>query len=280
MIRSAVLAAALCAAAPAARAQTAVDPPRVEVGVDVERLRVLYHFSNPSSFDTATLVPHFFEQRYAIENLWVTADARYTAGIPWRTSGGVTVPHDGRADDFDTFFNPGPSIVVSGTTGDARMQAVRLGQFGEIARAGGARISAGYRLRIDRADFGVGHKTVTRGGALVSAEDVDTRERTTAQLHEFFAAVSVARGAARRWRLAIDGDVAPIAIARLGVELPDKYPGQDFAFVARGFAAHAQLRIIRRAFEAIVDGGRVWSYSSDNAIDQRRVAVGVGLIVR
>jgi hypothetical protein len=190
LIRSAVLAVALCAAAPAARAQTAVDPPRVEVGVDVERLRVLYHFSNPSSFDTATLVPHFFEQRYAIENLWATADARYTAGIPWRISGGVTVPRDGRADDFDTFFNPGPSIVVSGTTGDARMQAVRLGQFGQIAHAGGARISAGYRLRIDRADFGLGHKTVTRGGALVSAEDVDTRERTTAQLHEFFAARS------------------------------------------------------------------------------------------
>lgn len=280
MIRSALLGAALCASAAAARAQTAVDPPRVEVGVDVERLRVLYHFTNPSSFDTAALVPHFFEQRYEIENAWAAAGACYTAVIPWQTSGGVTVPHDGRADDFDTFFNPGGSIVVSGTTGDARIQSIRLAQLGQIARAGGARISAGYRVRIDRAEFGIGHKTVARDGALVSAADVDTRERTTAQLHEFVAAVAIASGASHRWRLAIDGDASPIAVARLNVELPDKYPGQGLAFVARGFAAHARLRVIRGPFEASVDGARVWSYGSANTIDRRQLAVGVGFIVR
>lgn len=280
MIRSAVLAAALCASSTAARAQTAAEPPRVEAGVEIERLRVLYHFSNPSSFDTVALVPHFFEQRYEIENVWATAAARYTAAIPWQTAVGVTVPHDGRADDFDTFFNPGGSIVVSGTTGDARMQSLRVGQLGQIARAGAARIAAGYRLRIDRADFGIGHKRVTRDGALVSAEDVDTRERTSAQLHEFVAALSAARRGSHRWQIAVDGDVAPLAVARLTVALPDKYPGQDLAFVAKGFAAHARLRVSRARVVATVDGGRIWSYGSDSAIDERRISAGVGFTVR
>ena len=275
-----MLAAALCGVSAAAPAQTAGESARLEAGVEVERLRVLYHFSNPSSFDTAALVPHFFEQRYEIENVWATADAQYTAAIPWRTAGGITVPHDGRADDFDTFFNPDAAVIVSGTTGDARMRSLRFSQQGQIARAGAARVSVGYRMRIDLADFGIGHKTVTRSGALVSAEDVGSRERTTAQIHEFFAAVSAARNASHRWQLAIDGDVSPITIARLVVELPDKYPGQDLAFVARAFAAHAQLRVVRAPFEVMVDGGRIWSFGNDDTIAQRRISVGVGFTLR
>src|SRR5947209_12633915 len=41
----------------------------------------LFRSTNPSSLDAAAVVPHFFEQRYIADNVWVDAEARYVAGV-------------------------------------------------------------------------------------------------------------------------------------------------------------------------------------------------------
>ena len=72
-----VVAALICVGPNAVFAQSV--EPRVEVGVGAVRDRFTYHFTDPSSFDTAVLVPHFFEQRYVADNVWVDAAVRYRA---------------------------------------------------------------------------------------------------------------------------------------------------------------------------------------------------------
>src|SRR6185295_12632642 len=89
------------------------------VGLETARDRFTYHFDNPSAFDTPQLVPHFFEQRYVSDNLWLAASVRYVAAFPWETSVAVTLDRTLPATDYDTFFNPDGTVIVSGTSGDA-----------------------------------------------------------------------------------------------------------------------------------------------------------------
>ena len=63
---------------------------QVLVGVEARRDRFTYHFDNPSSIDSPFLVPHFFEQRYVADNLWLVGSASYVAGIRWETTAGIT----------------------------------------------------------------------------------------------------------------------------------------------------------------------------------------------
>src|SRR5438128_2972697 len=102
----------LCVLRGEAAAQT-----EIVVGVEARRDRFTYHFDNASSVDTPFLVPHFFEQRYVADNVWLAATARYVAGIRWETTAGVTPPRTSTADDYDTFFDPDGSVVRVGTTG-------------------------------------------------------------------------------------------------------------------------------------------------------------------
>ena len=253
------------------------------IGAGVERDRFTWHFTNPSSFDTTALVPHFFEQRYTVDNLWVDAEARYRAGVRWITSVGATPERDANADDYDTFFDPDGTVIVSGTTGPARIRSFRLSQRAEIARASPIRFDVGYRFRLDTADFGVGHKTVTRNGLLVEATDVTTRERTTSQLHEIFVGVAAARSISSRWRLSIAGDAAPTAVGRLLVQLPDKYPGQDLVFLAKVLSTRGSLGFTRDGKWPIhlsVDGGRTWSYHAEDALTRTGVGVRVAVGIR
>ena len=83
------------AALPAPLVAQTVAPatgPGIEIGVEARRDRLLYHFDNPSSADTSFLVPHFFEQSYVTDNLWLVAAVRYVAAVPWETSVAVTLP--------------------------------------------------------------------------------------------------------------------------------------------------------------------------------------------
>jgi hypothetical protein len=45
---------------------------QVEVGAEFDRDRVTYHFDTPSTITTPELVPHFFEQHYVLDNVWLT----------------------------------------------------------------------------------------------------------------------------------------------------------------------------------------------------------------
>src|SRR5688572_5167106 len=90
-----------------AQAPAAAAPPpsvRVEVLAGVESLGYRYRFENDSSFDTAFLVPHFFEQRYELVAPQFGARARYRL---WNremlTTVLVTPESKGFGSDFDTF---------------------------------------------------------------------------------------------------------------------------------------------------------------------------------
>jgi len=261
------LAVVMLMGAASASAQTVPD---VRVGIDVRRDRFTYHFDNPSSVDTPFLVPHFFEQQYIADNVWLAVTARYQAGAHWETTVGATPSHTATGDDYDTFFDPGGSVVVSGITGGISIRSLQFSQRATLSRIGPVSLLTGYRLRIDRSDFQLGHKSVTRNGVLVAATDVTTRENTRSQVHEVFAGGTFTRQFGSGWQVSVDAEVAPATVARLTVDLPDTYPGQDLVFLAKVGAATARTALEWRAgrwrLEVSADAGRTWSYSADGRL--------------
>ena len=240
------------------RAQDVLD------GVEARRDRIRYHFDNPSSADTSFLVPHFFEQTYDADNLWLVAAARYTAGVRWETRAGATPQRTVRADDYDTFFDPGNVVIVSGTGGNASMQSFVISQLAEVGRAGLVHVSIGYRLRWDRFNFQLGHKTVSRNGVLVESGDITSPEMTDSKVHEFPVALRAQSAIGTAWRLALTGEVSPLTLARLSVQLPEKYPGQDLVFFAKVFSSSARVALMRAGerwpIEVAVQADHTWSY--------------------
>lgn len=267
----------------ATHAQTFTEP-RAEflISVEAKRDRAIYHFDNPSTFDTAALVPHFFEQRYNLDTVWAVLTARYAAGPRWETSLGVTPSRTTTADDYDTFFDPDGTVWIAGTTGAAAVHSFRVSQSVVLGRRRAVRFDAGFRLTLDFADFHVGHKTVTRNGVLMFAADASAPEFTQSQLREAFVRVESAVGVGKRWTLTVDGEAAPLAVGRLSIQLPEKYPGQDIVFSARLVAAQGRLTLCRcRARWPVVvgvDAARTWSYQSAARLSRNalgaRVAIG------
>jgi hypothetical protein len=121
-------------------------------------------------------------------------------------------------------------------------------------------------LRIDRSDFQLGRRTVTRNGVLVTAADVTTRETTNSQVHEVLAGGVLNRDLGSGWTLSMEGEAAPTTVGRLVVRLEDKYPGQDLVFLATVAAASARATLSRRldgwTIDVSADAGRTWSYRS------------------
>jgi hypothetical protein len=270
----------LCAST--ARAQqpaAATEPATVLVSVEARRDRIQYHFDNPSSADTPFPVPHFFEQTYDAGHVWLTAAARYAAGVRWETSAGLTPRRTARADDFDTFFDPDGVVIVAGTAGDASSSAFLFSQRADLGRAGAFHVSVGYRLRWDRFDFHVGHKVVTRNGVLISATDVASPETTDSKIHEFPLRVRAARSLRGAWHLRVSGEVSPMTLARLSVQLPEKYPGQDLVFLAKVFAATAGIALVheggRWPIEIALQADRTASYHSTERLS--RSAQGIAI---
>jgi hypothetical protein len=257
---------------------------QIDVGVEAQRDRFTYHFDNPSAIDTPFLVPHFFEQTYVADNVWLVGGARYRAGVLWETSAGVTPPRTATADDYDTFTDPDGTVIVSGTTGGISIRSLRFGQRAEIARRGSAAILAGYRLQVDRSDFRPGHKTVTRNHVPIEASDVTTQEMTSSRLHEMLIGFTAAVELGDRWKMSIDNELAPIAVGRLLVQLPDKYPGQDLVFLAKIGTASARATLSRRyerwALAFSLDGHGTWSYRSTARLSQRAVGVRMAVMMR
>jgi len=252
---------------------------QVTLGVDVARDRATWHFDNPSNIDTPDLVPHFFEQAYTLDNVWLEASAAYRAGRPWRTAFAATPVTQSTATDYDTFFDPGNVTWVSGTTGDARMHSIRASQELQIASLGRMDLSGGYRVRLDLADFLPGDKSVTRNGVLVSQSVVTTRESTRAQTHEFFVTVRAATPRDTPWQLKVRGDLSPVAVNRLAIELPDKYPGQTLIYRATNLATSGRLDVIRGTGRWPIvftfHGERSWNYSDTQWVVRSSVGLGV-----
>lgn len=274
---------AVVRSASAQEAAGATDDAGIQLhfGVEARRDRFRYHFDNPSTLDTPALVPHFFEQQYVADNVWAVVAVRFTAGARWEISGGATPQRTATATDYDTFLIPNGPVVVSGTTGGAAMRSFRFSQTVELSRVRTVHLVAGYRFRLDRADFQLGHKTVTRNGAVVLVEDVTTPEVTRSQVHELLIGIIAARDLDARWRVSLDADVSPTTVGRLVVTLPEKYPGQDLRFLASGLAGSARATLVRRhvrwPVDLSVDAGRSWSYRSTNRLS--RDLLGVRLAV-
>jgi hypothetical protein len=261
------------AAAPAAvAAPSASTGPQFLIGVEARRDRFRYHFDNPSSADTPFVVPHFFEQQYVADNVWLVATGQYTAGVRWETSIGTTPQRTVRADDYDTFFDPGDVVIVSGTTGDASIRSWLISERADVGRAGPVQVSLGYRLRWDRFDFQLGHKTVTRNGALIAATEDTSREMTDSQVHEILVGLRAARALSGAWRLAVSGEISPTTLARLSVELPDKYPGQDLIFLAKVVTTSARIALVRAGerwpLDIAMQVEHTWSYRSTAALSR------------
>jgi hypothetical protein len=255
---------------------------QILIGVEAEHDRFTYHFDNPSSFDTTALVPHFFEQTYIADNIWLTAAARYTAGIRWETAGGITPNRESTETDYDTFVDPDGSVIVSGTTGPATVHSMRISQRGELARAGAFSLTAGFRVRVDWANWDVGHKTVTRGGVLQLATDVTTPEMTRSVMTAAFVGAGLTHGFDNGWTVAVNGEAAPATLGQLLVQLPEKYTGQDLNFLATVFAARGDVVVARRwdawMIELAAGGGTTWSYKSTASLDRTtygaRISIG------
>ena len=248
------------------------------IGGGYERDRFTYHFDNHSSFDTSTLVPHFFEQTYDADNVWLTGSARYHAGILWETTGGITPQRTSTGDDFDTFFNTDGTVIVTGTTGGISIWSWRAGQRALLSSGGPVSFFTGYRLRVDRADWQLGHSTTTRNGRLVDAHDTTDREFTSSQMHEVFFGVRIESTGTGKWRTHLDAEGSPAVAGRLSVQLPDKYPGQDLVFLSKGASAAATLSVSYRSrvpITASIRGFHTWSYRSSNQLKRNTIAFAV-----
>lgn len=262
-------------------AAPAVASAQVEVGVEAHRDRVLWHFDNPSSYDTPTLVPHFFEQDYRLDSVWLRGRATYRAAVDWQTSVAASLPRAQQATDYDTFFNPDGVTWVSGTSGDARTSGFQLSHAADLGRFAGARLSGGYRLRVDRADFLAGDRTDTRNGVLVSRTLVTTREFTSGQLHEVFIAASHSWPVGSRWLAVVQGDVSPAAVNRLAIRLPDKYPGRTLVYRTTTATAAGRFELTggapRWPVTLGIGAGHAWRYRATQWVRRSSLVARIGV---
>lgn len=238
--------------------------PGVAVIVEPRFETLRYRFDNRSSFDTVELVPHFFEQTYDTDNMWLGARARY--GV-WRldaeSSAAVTPSATRRADDFDTFFQPDGNVVVTGTTGNASLRGWDVQQRVVVGRGAGIEYGVGYGYRRETASYHEGTRiTTTTRPPSETRETVTTRERVTSQIHQaiWFARLQPGRG------FAVAFEASPFAIGRLAVELPDKYPGRTLTFQARAALVGVEATVSRAAGPVRIEAGaratRSFAYSS------------------
>jgi hypothetical protein len=254
---------------------------QILVGIQPALEHSRYYVENPSTFDTPQPVPHSFEQTYDLDAVWLTVTARYRAGVRWETSAGLTAEHQGRATDYDTFFDPDGTVWITGTSGDAKIRSYTVTQRADISRIGQLDIGIGYRWRLDRATFLPSHKTTTQNGAVVFSQDVGTHEYTSAQLHEVFLRAAFEGSWSPGWRWTAAAELTPASIGRLVIQLPEKYPGVDAIFrgPALGAAAQATLTRMRNRWpvEAAVEARHTWNYRSSAAIVRSSLSVRVSI---
>lgn len=265
-------------------AQATPSPPsasssRWSASVTLERAResLRYRFDNPSSFDTAVLVPHFFEQTYDTRNGWLGLRLRYPGLARGAETRVAMTPHaTRRADDFDTFFQPGGNVVVSGTTGNATIRSwrveerVTLGHVRNVALG----VALGYRHDSARYHDGIGIVTTTVPPT-ETRRLVTTREFVTSRMFESGLFLSAGR------KVVVTADVVPVAGARLRVDLPDKYPGRLIVFGARYSAAAAEVRYARRIGAARAGAGlraqATWPWRRSAAVNRRSLGLFLSL---
>ena len=257
---------------------------QVSVGLSLERERTDYHFDAPSSYDTSELVPHFFEQHYVLDNTWLEVAVAHRILVPGVTRVAATPVRQRLATDYDTFSNPGGDVVVSGTTGDARVHGVRVEHEIELGRSRGIVWSGGYRWRLDRATFLAGLRTDVKNGVLLIAQTVTSPEFTNAQRHEVFFTGRIEHSLGQRWQVRLRSSAAPATLSRLAIRLPEKYPNQTLVYNAAGLTGLARLELAghvsRIPVSLHLEGGRTWSYRSTARAERRALSAGISIGAR
>jgi hypothetical protein len=264
----------------------APSPWSVSVSTEARVESLKYHFDNPSSFDTSELVPHFFEQTYDTDHVWMIARIDHPLGrFRGSLDGGVTPAATRRADDFDTFFQPDGNVIVYGTTGNASSQSWRLSERIEMGRGRFLRYGLAYSYRRDRARFHDGDGiTTTTIPPSTTHRLVTTRETTVSQLHVISWFGEMVRQVGAHDSIEAVVDAAPAALGRLTVDLPDKYPGQLLAFHAR-VAIVSGRATYRHAWDrwsltAGAGATSTFSWSRDARLDARALFATVGVTRR
>jgi hypothetical protein len=267
------------ATAPAAAPATPSPSAAWTVGVAYQRDRFDYRFENPSSFNTAEPVPHFYEQTYDADNLWITGRVQFQLGShPLETEGGFAPATTGVGSDYDTFSNPDGNVIVYGTTAVTDASAWRAAQYVGLGDWRGTRLRVGYSYRRDRAEFRPSDSTTvqTRPPSSTSVWNTD-RETTISEVHEIRFGVDRRFASDPNWDVRLTADASPVSLARLTTELPDKYP-DPIVSIAKGFSIDAALHVSRRigrwSVGATVDYAQSWSYQDANQYHRRAVWAG------
>lgn len=276
--------AAILLASPAFAQQA--EPARIDVAYERTYDRFHYRFENPSSFDTADLVPHEFTQTYWGDNQWLVLRARLHAGArALETEIGATPQRSTRGDDYDTFFQPSGDVVVVGTTGGVSMRSWRVRQTIGLGRKAGIDWSLGYQYRSDRSEFHPGLKSTSHTQP-ASYEEFWIYTRETTISRNYGPAIRMGRrwnGPA--WEVTLDADVSPLMNGRLTTLLPDKYPGRTIVFNAAYMSLEPSLTIsLGRRWPVMLTVGynRTQSYLESRQFvrNAARLAVGFGLSSR
>ena len=266
---------------PASPAATAKPRPvRWALGVEYQRDRFDYRFENPSSFNTAELVPHVFEQHYDADNVWLTGRVRFMLGRrAFETEGGVTANTTGVGSDYDTFYNPDGNVIVYGTTADTDASSWRAAQYVGLGSWRGLLFRVAYSYRRDRASFRPSYSTTvqTKPPSSTAFWNAD-RETTVSEVHEIRVGLERAFTPGPSWRARLTADVAPTTLARLTTILPDKYP-DPIVFIAKGLSVNAALHITRQIGRwhagMVVSYAQAWSYQESNAYHRKALSGGV-----
>ncbi len=278
------LALAQDAAAPASPQPPVPDDPfrvRLSVGWEARRDRHTYRFENPSRYDTAFDVPHFYEQAYDADNQWLIAGLRYgNESRRWDTEVGLALWGTGQGRDEDTFFQPGDIVLTYGTTAETAMRSIRFAHHGTFGRPGRMRARVGYAFRRDRARFAPSDTVIRRTNPASEVRFFnDARETTISSVHDVLVGVTANAASSDSRRVALTLDVAPLTAARLTTQLPDKYPGRDIVDVARGFSMAPSLTIETRLGPVDVllraNYSKTWSYRHDRRFTRDWFGVGV-----
>lgn len=203
----------------------------VTAGVSASSAPTRFRFENPSTFNTAELVPHFFEQKYDLPSLALWAQASY--GGPARNAStriSLRPRRNTRGSDIDIFFQPSGDVVTSGTDGPITFGGFAIDQRLAVTTLRGWQIGAQLGYQRDRSEFLPDDRVVTHTQpSSVTRTFITDRETTIAQIMRVGASARRER-VVEHWRSRLDVGIQPVVGARLLIRLPDKYPGVDLIY--------------------------------------------------
>ena len=252
--------------------------PGLTFSIEQRHERYWYHFDNDSAFDSAGLVPHYFEQHYDSGRTWLLLTAAYRLGeAAASTELGYSPEVTTFGSDIDTFFQPSGDVVTAGTRGHVFLQSFSITERLGLATWRGWETGVALGYRRSRARFPPDDRIITHSQpASETREFTSARETTISRVIESGFTTSGRFPIPGGWRLTVRADLLPLTRAKLTVSLPDKYPGEDVTAEAQSLAVNARVSFERRGrvnIGAAFDAGGARGYKKTQAYGRRNFAV-------